>query len=244
MRFRYLAFIAMVLVPATAHADFFIFKATTDPMTLSYLPVGSGHYNHPGASEGVSGSSDASTSQFFGTTNVEFGAVQFAQGYVPQDLNSPFPCFSLDPGYCFNQPWFFSAQDGTALGRYTAGLGVYDSAGNPLALFSLVCTGDVICDMSFWAGAGGNPIDLSVQPAWFQNDFANDPKIVAGAGTQDAIDARFYDGLVDSFEFILQPVPEPTSIIFLGTVVIVVGFGIKRKFSGTVLGNLALGKQR
>jgi hypothetical protein len=84
MRFRCLAFTAMVLLPTTARADFFNFNATTDPMTLSYLPVGSGHYNYPGASESVSGSSAAHTSQFFGTTNVEFGGANSLRDMFPK----------------------------------------------------------------------------------------------------------------------------------------------------------------
>jgi hypothetical protein len=83
--------------------------------------------------------------------------------------------------------------------------------------------------MLFFAGISGNSIDLSVQPFFLQNAFANNDRIVATGGIQGAIDTHFYDGSVDSFEFIVLPTPEPSSLVFLGTVLVGLGVGIFRR---------------
>jgi hypothetical protein len=215
--------IVLLLSCGTARADFFIFNASTNPMTGQYLQLGSGHYNYVGAGETFSGASESDTTATYGTTGIEFGYFFFSQGLVPEDPSSLLPCVSISvgSGFCFNTSNFSSASDGTPVATGVLGLGIYDNSGHPLAFMSPGCGPDAVCEMNFFAGVGGAPINLVAQPSWLQTDIALSPRIVATGGLQDAIDAHFYDGSVDSFEFILST-PEPSSVLLFATLL----FGI------------------
>jgi hypothetical protein len=76
-----------------------------------------------------------------------------------------------------------------------------------------------IYEMDFISsGSIGAPLDVNAEPLFLQTAFATAPRIVATGGIQDALDAHFTDGSVDSFEFILST-PEPSSLLVLGTIV-------------------------
>lgn len=216
---------ALVVFSGCAWADAFVFDATGNPMAGLYVPTGSGHYNYPGASESFMSEDSA----LFGATGLEVGIFFFSQGYVPKNPGSALPCVSLQAGSCYNTAQFFVANNGTQLtgnGIFSPSeVAIYSSGGDPLALMYFDYGPDAVFDMLFFSGIKGAPIDITAQPAFLQDGFANAHRIVAVGGLQDAIDARFYDGSLDSFEFV-SPTPEPASLPLLAT--LLVGFGVRR----------------
>jgi hypothetical protein len=218
-----LVLLVLFLSPGSASADAFVFDATVNPMAGVYLPTGSGHYNYFGSSE-----SFMPDPVFL--PGVEVGIFYFAQGYVPVNPNSTVPCVTLQAGYCYNTAQFFVADSGPQLtgnGVFSnSEVAIYTSGGDPLAMMYFDYGPDAVFDMLFFSGINGAPIDIAAQPRYLQDGLANAHRIVVVGGLQDAIDARFYDGSVDSFEFVLST-PEPSALPLLVT--LLVGFAVWRR---------------
>ncbi len=230
MRFHWLAFTALVFLPGMARADFFVFNATTDPMTGVYIPVGSGYYNH-----GVFGG-DGETFFIFqgspspaGTQNGTFSAERGVP--VPPNPNSSLPCVAYER-MCLDTGQFFSASDGSSLGFVggpTAGVSIYDASGNLLGFMQVAGFPPIgYHEVSLYVGING-PIDISALPLGDQTDILNYPKMIYTGGIQDAIDVQWYDGAMDSFEIILST-PEPASLLLFSTILVGIGVAMRRKF--------------
>jgi len=215
------------LFSGSARADTFVFDATSSQIAGHYTPVGGGHFN--GGAEIF----DILT----GGLPVLHGEFQFNAGIVPVNPNATIPCLvplaPFDAGYCWDQPQFFAADDGSLIASYGAGkrggVAIYDTAGDPLALMVVSCGVQASCQMNFYSGIQGGPIDVGVLQAEYglRADLANFHRIVATGGVQSAIDAHFYSGSTDSFQFALTA-PEPSSFFLLA--VPLAGFAVKRRF--------------
>jgi hypothetical protein len=96
----------------------------------------------------------------------------------------------------------------------------------------VMCSPDASCSMALFSGIGGNPIDVSAQAPWFQADVGSFHHITSTGGVQDAIDAHFYDGSIDSFEFVTTP--EPSSWVLLATLLVGFGVAVKRSFHSSL----------
>jgi hypothetical protein len=222
----------LVLFSGSASADTFVFDATINPMTGQYIPQGVGHYNYPGAAE-----SFIPLGHYPGMND---GAFLFVQGVVPVNPASPLQCDQLGgTSSCINQAQFFLPNNGPLLGTNMslrpepteAWVTISDVIGDLLAFIDLTCTEDAICEMEFTSGIAGRPIDLTTLPNATRSEVINAPRIVAIGGLQDAVDAHFYDGSVDSFEFVLST-PEPSSLPLLAA--LLVGFAVRRRFHSSV----------
>ena len=215
---------ALALFSGSASGDAFVFDATTNPMTGQYIPLGVGHYSSSGTNEAF-----IPLGHYPGT---EDGAFLFVQGLVPSNPGSPLQCDSISGSTsCINQAQFFLAGTGVLLGSNItlrpepteAWVAISDPTGDLLAFIDLTCTEDALCQMEFVTGLAGRPIDLTALPNGTRSSIMSAHSIVATGGLQDAIDAHFYDGSVDSFEFLLAS-PEPSSFPLLATLLI--GFGV------------------
>ena len=215
-----------LLFSGNAWADKFVFDATSSQIAGHYLPVGGGHYN--GGVEIF----DVLT----GGLPVLHGQFQFNAGIVPVNTNANIPCLvplaPFDTGYCWDQPQFFAADDGSLIAPYGAGkrggVAIYDTAGDPLALMVVTCGVQASCQMNFYSGIQGAPMDVAVLQAEYGlgSDLASFHRIVAARGVQSAIDAHFYSGSTDSFEFALTT-PEPSSFFLLAAPL--AGFATRRR---------------
>ena len=216
--------LAVVLFSGSALADTFVFDATTSPITGQYIPLGAGHYY------GTRGFESFSAFNALIGFGIEGSSLFFSQGDFPADSSSSCDHNTGIPGTCFNGADFFLAGDGSLLGR-SFGLpmtvAIYSTNDRLLAFIELSCSEDVLCYMNFFTGLHGSPIDVAALPGGLGQELLNAPKIVATRGIQDAIDAHFYDGSVDSFEVVLTT-PEPSSVFLLA--IPVIGFAFRRRF--------------
>jgi hypothetical protein len=218
------------LFSGSALADTFVFDATSSQIAGHYIPVGGGHYN--GGVEIFD--------ELTGGLAVLHGQFQFNPGEVPVNPNATLPCLFpslVRVGFCWDSSQFLAADDGSLVAPYGGqpggGIAIYNTAGDPLALMVASCGVQAICQMNFYAGIQGNPIDVAVLQAQYglQADLTSFHRIVAAGGLQDAIDAHFYDGSIDSFQFVLTT-PEPSSLFLL--IPPLVGFALRRRFHSSL----------
>lgn len=221
---RWLAYAALAVFPAALQADSFIFNATTDPMTGTYIPVGAGHYN---------GHCTGCDERFVGTFNEGNGiqdlSLNFSQGIAFVD--DTVVCHHTNiPGTCSNTANFYLASDGSFVGSIGhLPFTIYDTSNQLVGGVLVLCTEEALCSVELFAHPDGSPVDAATLSGLLGGDiyFNNAQRIVATGGLQDVIDARFVDGSFDSFEIIF-PTPEPSSLFLLCTTLLGLGLGVHR----------------
>jgi hypothetical protein len=218
--------IGLASLAAAGRADVFIFDPTTVPISGYYVPDGAGHYNYPGAAEEFMDGAWPPGVPI--DSRIQSAVFETSQGFVPENPNSSLPCVGFTPMFCYNIAQFFVVGAGTPLSFGPAGLAVYDSSKDLLDFINVNGAPDAIYNIAIYSGIGGAPIDLSTAPAFLQLAVPASVGIVATGSLQNIIEERFYDGTVDTFQ--LGPVPEPSSVFLLLTVLLGFGAGVKRRF--------------
>ena len=153
----------LLALSGKASADDFIFNGTVNPMTGTYLPVGSGQYNH----------GNGSGEDFFNNPptfpGVEQGIFNISKGFVPYDPSSSLGCLDENTQagitYCYNIPLFYDASDGSLLSPFPLGdvMAIYDQAGDLLALMEATYPVDAGA-VQFYTGIDGAQYHKQTSP--------------------------------------------------------------------------------
>jgi len=221
------SFVLLTALVGTAHADLFIFDPNINPTAGYYVPQNGGHYNYSGAGQSYSNHWDPAV---YGLgPDYQIGAFDFSQGAVTENPNSGLYCVATGGG-CYNTATFYVAGTSTLLlnpGVGMADVGLYNPAGDPLGLIELSQGTDAEFGMLLFSRRDFQPISLSTEPSWFVTRLNSSHRVTVmhpQHPSQTVIEARFYDGSIDHFA--ISSVPEPSSMVFLSTLVLgLIGLG-------------------
>lgn len=147
----------LLFIPGMAEADFFTFNAASNPTTGAHTPVGSGHYTLIGEAESFF-NLDATD---LPVSSDQAGVFRFAQAETIPTMPGLSCTYPYPIGCSFNSVKYFSTPDGTPIAMAAgsqAGVGIYDSSGDPLALMYVGGGPSAIYNMLFITSAtNGTP---------------------------------------------------------------------------------------